>query len=452
MRQGQFRVTWRSVRDRESLLRELPGLVEPLGILLPYYRGDPMGHFLLALGLCLYDALALRRTHRPLGPEALVALAPWIRRQGLRGGFWYQDAFTDDARLVLRVLGEAVANGATALNYVRVEGLCRTRSGRVDGVVARDLLSGRTLEVRARVVINATGAWADSLRAWLGHAPRLRLLRGSHLLFPGWRLPLALGISFFHPWDGRPLYALPWEGVTLVGTTDLDHQEDLAEPRIHPQEGAYLMAAVRSLFPSLELSPKDVLSTFSGVRPVVATGARDPSREPRDYAIWDEGLLTVTGGKLTTFGSMARAALAKAARYLGPPSHPSTKVRERWGSEGVWGEAEPWRPRLLGRYGAEAALLVQTARPGELEPIPGTTTLWAEVRWAAEREGVVHLDDLLLRRVRLGLTLPGGAIPLLERLRPLIQPALGWDEARWQMEVRRYQEIWHSAYSPALLD
>lgn len=452
LKQGQVRVTWHSVRERERLLREMPGLVSPLGLLLPCYGGDPVGRHLLDVGMIIYDAMAMRRNHRHLDPATLRTLAPHIRPDGLRGGFWYLDALTDDARLVLRVIDDAAAAGAVALNYARVEDLCRTRAGTVEGVVVRDLVSGRTAEVRARVVINATGIWADSFRARLGRRPRLRLLRGSHLLFPAWRLPVALGVNLFHPRDGRPLYVLPWEGVTLVGTTDVDHREDLeAEPRIHPGEGEYLLAAVRHLFPSLDITAEDVLATFSGVRPVVGTGKKDPSRESRDYAIWDEELLTVTGGKLTTFGVMARAVMARVRRRLGEPGPTAGAAPQQPRPDELAELDEALRLRLVGRYGEQAAALVRSARPGELEPIPGTGTLWAEVRWAAERENVVHLDDLLLRRVRLGMQLPQGAIPLLERLRGFVQPALGWDDSRWREEVERYERLWRSAYSPALL-
>lgn len=455
--QGRFRLTWLAVRERERLLREMRGLVAPLGLLHPCYRGDPQGPVLLGLGLFLYDLMALRRTHRRLDPEALRALAPHVRQGGLLGGFWYQDALTDDARLVLRVLREAERLGASALNYVRVEDLCRTRSGRVEGVAVRDLLTGRTKEVRARVVVNATGAWADALRSRLGHPPRFRPLRGSHLLFPGWRVPLAVGLTFLHPWDGRPLYALPWEGATLVGTTDVDHREDLeGELRISPEEGEYLLAAVAHLFPGLDLGEGDVLATFAGVRPVVGTGKVHPSREPRDHAIWDEGLLTVTGGKLTTFGAMARAALGRVFRRLGGPrgtAGPGVRAREEpLGAAEALDPEDPRHRRLIARYGLEdAAAILCASRPGELEPIPGTQTLWAEVRWAAEREGVVHLDDLLLRRTRLGLLLPEGGLALLEGLRPLVQGALAWDEGRWRAEAERYRRVWEAAHSPRLL-
>ena len=454
LKQGQVRVTWHSVRERERLLRQMPGLVNSLALVLPCYRGDPVGRHLLDVGMILYDAMAMRRNHRHLDPAGLRTLAPHIRPDRLQGGFWYLDALTDDARLVLRIIDGAVAAGAVALNYAPVEDLCRTRSGAVEGVAVRDLVTGRTAEVRARVVINAAGVWADSFRARLGRRPRLRLLRGSHLLFPGWRLPVAVGINLFHPGDGRPLYVLPWEGLTLVGTTDVDHREGLdAEPRIHPSEGEYLLTAVRHLFPSLDITAEDVLATFSGVRPVVGTGKKDPSQESRDYAIWDEELLTVTGGKLTTFGVMARAVMARARRRLGRRDTGPTAPAAAQGPLPAELEQldDARRLRLVGRYGAQAAALVRSARPGELEAIPGTNTLWAEVRWAAERENVVHLDDLLLRRVRLGFQLPQGAAALLEQLRGIVQPALGWDDARWQAEVERYRQRWSLAYSPALL-
>ncbi|MDI6822785.1 MAG: glycerol-3-phosphate dehydrogenase/oxidase [Bacillota bacterium] len=477
LKQGQVRVTWHSVRERERLLRELPGLVTPLDILLPVYRGDPVGGFLLKVGLVIYDSMAMRRGHEYYPAPAFLGMAPLAREEGLLGGFRYRDALTDDARLVLRVIREGVTAGGVALNYAAVEELHCPRSGRVEGLTVRDAVTGRTAEVRARAAVNAAGIWADRLRVRLGRRPRLRLLRGSHLIFPEARLPVARGINVFHPADGRPLYVLPWEGVTLVGTTDVDHGEDPeGEPRISTVEAEYLLEAVRHQFPSLDLGPDDVLSTFAGVRAVVGTGKKDPSRESRDYAVWREEMLTVAGGKLTTFGVLARGALRRLRAPLPPAREPATRgsaAREAATREhaapggaspapaaradaapGTVGGAPALDPaawlRLQGRYGREALDLVNKAGPGELEPVPGTATLWAELRWAAAREDVVHLDDLLLRRVRLGLQLPRGAIPLLDRIRPLVQGELGWDDTRWQQEVDRYVALWKSSYSPAL--
>lgn len=207
--------------------------------------------------------------------------------------------------------------------------------GRVCGARLQPEGSATTQAVRAHCVLNATGTWADALRGQLGQPQRLRPLRGSHLLLPLWRLPVAQAFTLRHPRDRRPVFAFPWEGVALVGTTDLDHAPPVnKEPAITAAEAAYLMEALHFAFPSLQLT-----------------------------------------------------------------------------------------------------------QPGELEPVPGTRTLWAELRWAARSEWVRHLDDRLLRRTRLGLLLCDDAQALLPQLRPQCLAELGWDDARWPAECRRYREI-----------
>lgn len=449
LRQGQVRTTWLSVKERERLLRALPGLIRPLGFLWPLYAGDPIGRLAAAFGLWIYDAFAGRRAHRYLKPDALRVYVPRLNPEGLRGGYRYLDAVTDDARLVLREIGAAVGRGALALNYARVEGVRQTRTGAVEGVLVRDVLTGREAEVRARAVVNATGAWADRLRGQLGRPPRLRLLRGSHLVLPGWRLPLAQGVILLHPQDHRPLYVLPWEGMVLVGTTDVDHAEDLdAEPRIHPEEFAYLLTALRRAFPDLDLSERDVVATFAGVRAVVGTGRQPPSREPRDHVVWDEGILTVTGGKLTTFRAMARDALRALRRRLPAPAHPPAPEELESVPEPPADLDPAVAVRLVGRYGPGILSRWADIPPEDRERIPGTEILWAEVRWAARLEGVVHLDDLLLRRTRLGLCLPEGGLPFLRRHRARLQAMLGWEDTRWAQEVARYRRIWETSYQP----
>jgi glycerol-3-phosphate dehydrogenase len=211
-----------------------------------------------------------------------------------------------------------------------------------------------------------------------------------------------------------------------------------------------LIAALRYAFPVLELSAADVLSTFSGVRPVVDTGQRDPSRESREHVLWNEnGLLTVTGGKLTTFRLMAHDALeAVRARLPGKPVFdPRLPLLDAPPTLEAAGLDPPTRLRLLGRYGLDAPTLLACARPGELEPIGDSPALWAELRWAARAEGVIHLDDLLLRRVRLGLLLPQGGLPHMERIRAIVQPELGWDDERWAQELEAYLRLYQTAYS-----
>jgi glycerol-3-phosphate dehydrogenase len=469
LRNLQFGLMRASVQERERLLEEGPGLIDPLGFLLATYKGDRPPGWVFEAGLTVYDLLALRWSHQQYDAHDFQLLAPHIATEGLQGGFRYGDAQTDDARLVLRVIREAVRDGGVALNYASAESLLRGDDGQVNGVVLRDtaspLAQGRTVETRARIVINATGAWADRLREQVGGAARIRPLRGSHLIFPAWQLPVAQAISFLHPRDRRPVFIFPWEGITLVGTTDVDHEQPLAEePGINSDEFLYLMEAVNAQFASLNLSTDDVLATFAGVRPVIGTGKADPSQESRDHVLWDEhGLLTVTGGKLTTFRLIALDTL-QAARERWPampraaqmPGRARRRVDKKQPvldpvdvdlSHAAETLDEETRQRLLGRYGADAPALVAAAAEGELTHVHGTKTLWAELRWAARAEGVVHLDDLLLRRVRLGLLTAEGGWPIIERVRAIVQPELGWGDERWEEELHRYAELWHRYYS-----
>jgi glycerol-3-phosphate dehydrogenase len=450
----QIGLTRASVRERDRLVGEAPGLIDPLGFLLANYAGDAPGRWTFAAGLSVYDLLALHWSHRHFSAQDFQMLAPHLTSAGLEGGFRYGDAQTDDARLVLRVLQEAAEAGATAINYVRAGGLLQDESGSVIGVRLHDAVGDRETECRARVVINATGAWADQLRSQVGGTPRLRPLRGSHLIFPSWRFPTAQAISFLHPIDRRPVFVFPWEGITLVGTTDVDHGTELSsEPSISPEEVSYLMAAVQSQFAPLALRTEDVTATFAGIRPVIDTGKEDPSKESRDHIIWEEsGLVTVTGGKLTTFRLIALDAL-RSVRHLFPELDPINAdepvlepVDETLLSDA--GLNEQVRRRLVGRYGNRAPALVTAAAQDELRPIPGTATLWAELRWGARAEGVVHLDDLLFRRVRLGLLLPGGGQTHLGRIRAICQAELGWGDARWEEEEKAYLQLWQSCYQP----
>ncbi len=450
--EGNVKLTWEAVRERDRLLAEAPGLVEQIGFLFALHRGDHPGRALVGTGLVVYDLIARRGRHARLSREEFLLRAPHAGAPGLEGGFFYADATTDDARLVLRVLFEAEAEGAQTLNYVRCEGLLREK-GTVVGAVLRDLVGGQEREVRATAVVNATGAWADRLRGEVGGRPRIRPLRGSHLLFPAWRFPAAQAVTFRHPLDGRPLFAYPWEGLTLLGTTDLDHPAPLdEEPSVAATEAVYLLEAARAAFPSLSLAAQDAVSSFAGVRPVIGTGKVRPSEESRDHVLWEEaGLLTVTGGKLTTFRLIALDALKLLRRRL--PSLSKVGADARVFREGrvdlpsLPGLEGGVARRLAGRYGRAAASVVSNARPGELEAIPGTPYFWAELRWAARAEKVVRLDDLLLRRMRAGLLLRDGGASLLRRLREVCREELAWDDGRWSMEEQMYLSRWRVKYA-----
>ena len=451
--EGRLRLTRESVREREALLRDAPGLVEPQGFAFADYGASRRKRHSFLAGLALYDLMAGKKRGQErhwVGPEAFTMLAPNIRQDGLQGGICYTDAKTDDARLVLRVLDEARSHGAETLNYVAVESLQRA-GGRVSGALLRDARSSAVFEVTARVVVNATGAWACGI-VGQGNAPRLRPLRGSHLVLPAWRLPLSQAVSLMHPLDGRPVFAFPWEGVTLVGTTDVDHGAGLAlEARITRPEFDYLMAAMRAQFPQLALRDDDVLATYAGVRPVLDSGLGvAPSKEAREHLVWDEpGLVAVTGGKLTTFRAIALDTLRHVARQL-PDWRADLAPRPvfalRAAPRGPRGTAAGLLQRLAGRHGRHAQAVVDCAHEGELALVPGTLTPWAELRWAARSEAVHKLDDLLLRRTRLGIQLRAGAAALLPRIRAICQPELDWSDAHWEAEQAAYLLLWQSYY------
>ena len=442
LKEGDVKTTLHSVRERERLMREAPELIEPQSFLFAQCAGRKPGRWLFQLGLMVYDLMAGLRSHGWADLATTHMLAPGLAPPQMRGALVFQDAKTDDARLVWRVLSEAQRDGAVALNYVAAVGL-QLDDGRLSGLEVQDVLTGQPYQVRAKAVVNATGAWADRLRAAVGGKPMLRPLRGSHLIVPFWRLPVAQAVSLMHPRDGRPVFLYPWEGATLIGTTDLDHREDVdVEAAITPQEVDYLIEAVNDQFPGAALHPCDVSACYAGVRPVVDDGKDVASKAARDHVVLDEsGLITLTGGKLTTFRLMAQDALVLAAAHVGQPFMrddaglftPVAALNPRW-SPAV-------RHRLAARYGYRAAELGLHATEADLQTIAGTNTLWLELSIAVQFEAVLHLDDLLLRRTRLGILLPRGGLDHLARIRALCESHLRWGEAGWAAETARYQAI-----------
>lgn len=444
---GQWRLTRDSVRERQRLLDEAPGLVEPMSFMMPHYRGGFPGPRVMGGLLAVYDALAGRRNHRFHDAQQLRYMAPGVKEDDLLGGSGFVDALTDDARLVMRVLAEARADGAVVLNGLRVVQLLR-EGGRVCGVQVEDCEGGAGLQLRCGVLAVATGAWAERLRP-PEHPRQLRPLRGSHLLLPGWRLPVAQAFTFLHHGDRRPVFVFPWEGATVVGTTDLDHHDDLdLSASISAEELDYLLAACAQQFPQAEVVAGDVLSTWSGVRPVVGSAAGQqqgkPSNETREHVLWQEpGCVTLAGGKLTTFRPQAIEVLKACAPMLGRTLNDDGAP--------VFAAVPPlvipglssyqWR-RLAGRHGRALPRLAQLLEELGHDTVGATDTLWAELALACDTEMVLHLDDLLLRRTRLGLLLRAGGEAFLPAIRQLCQPRLGWDDARWQQEEQLYRALW----------
>jgi glycerol-3-phosphate dehydrogenase len=392
-----------------------------------------------------------------ISPSDFLDHLSGINQTNISKIFQYYDAVLDDVRLVLRVIRETVADGGTALNYASAEHLLRDKKGTVCGIGLRDTAveNGRTIEIKARVIVNATGPWTDQVRHELNVPPRLRLLRGSHLVFDRTRFPVHEAVTFFHPQNRRAMFVIPWEGATLVGTTDIDHSGVdhplSSEPFADQDEISYILSGIDFLFPYLSIKHSDVVSTFSGVRPVINTGAATPSKESRAHQVWNEnGLITVSGGKLTTFRIMAHDTLRMACLSLG--KNVGLKKDERMLKRDLTEKDlvtdHKISSRILGRYGHEAQQFLDAERPDDRLEIGSLPASWSEVRYAASQEGVVHLDDLLLRRSRVGLLLRDGGKPLLPRARKIVQSELDWPDSRWEKEKEHYLKICRSYYSP----
>ncbi|MBF0451150.1 MAG: glycerol-3-phosphate dehydrogenase/oxidase [Candidatus Magnetomorum sp.] len=452
LKEGRFLLTRHSVVERERLIAEVPGLVDPLGFLMPIYSDHGAGRWLIKAGLTVYDLLAWKQQHQYFSREEFLNLVPYVLKKNLLGGFRFVDAQVDDARLVLRVLSEATQEGGTALNYTAAKEIVRDDNGYVTGLVVVDTESQETQTLKTRAIINASGAWAEQLHPSPQPGLHLRPLRGSHLIFPSQCIPVKEAVSFEHPEDRRPVFAIPWEGAVLFGTTDVDYDRELSqEPVITKQEAEYLMTAIHARFPDLNVKRSDCLSSIAGVRPVLSENKKDPSKESREHVVWiDKGLVTITGGKLTTFRRLAWDALKAVKPFLNTFStlgkgHPvfselDTSIQK---PEAI--EPADWR-RLCGRYGNAIQTIIDQAPEDSLTMIPNTHTFWAELPFVAENEHIRHLSDLLLRRVRIGLLLKEGGKEYLDKIQTLCSPVLDWDADKWEHEKKDYISHWRQAY------
>ena len=457
LRRMQLGITRTACRERDLLALANPHLVWPMRFLYPSYQDDATPGWQVDLGLSMYDHLTpARHRHERVEPASAAKLVPALARPGLEFGLLYDDAVADDARLVLAVVAAGVLAGGTALSYAPVEELLVGPDGRVAGALVHDLETGKAFRAQASLVVNATGVWCDQVRALAGEArSRLRPSRGSHLLFPRRRLPLDLAISALSPDDGRPVFAVPHPEGTLVGTTDNFHSGPLDEPRPDSQEATYLLRFAQHLLPAAWLVAGDVSGAFAGVRPVLSSKAETPSAASREEAVWEErGMLSTAGGKLTTFRATAEKVVDAAMRLL------PEERRQVAGPSRSAAVALPWRVDpaalaatlrtggmaplvargLTARLGALALPAMMAATRDALRPIAdGFDVCRAELLFHLVCSGVVHLEDLLLRRVRLGMWQPRECLELAPSLRAPLRRAAGWTVARWNLELARLE-------------
>jgi glycerol-3-phosphate dehydrogenase len=453
LKQMQFRITRLACRERDRLLALNPHLVHRIRFLYPAYHGDRTPGWQIDLGLWMYDRLTDRPDrHAQLSEETIQELAPGLAIDDLDRALAYTDAMADDARLTLAVAATGHAYGGHVLTRTEVTGLRRPPGGAPAQVLLHDLEGEQALVATARVTVNAAGVWTDAVRSRLGlPGQRLRPSRGSHLILAPDRLALKGALSFPAPDDGRPVFMVPHPEGILLGTTDLYHDGGLDDPRPTTGEVEYLLRAAQAAFPGSSLDRRDIVGAFAGLRPILDTHAEDPSEASRDEDVWvEDGVVTVAGGKLTTWRSTSEEVVdtvlaelpEEVTRRLAPCATKGTPLAGLSPPD-----LGPRLARILGvdpavaagmarRLGALAWPTARSARRrSELRPMePSRDLCAAEVRAHLRWGAVLHLSDLLLRRVRVGMWQPDLAPQMLRRLRPLFRDELGWEWSRWRRE------------------
>ncbi len=462
---GEFGLVRESLRERERLLRLAPHLVRPLPLLIPLYKNAARAPRTIRAGLCAYDLLSFDKSlapHRALTRAATLQRAPGLAAEDLRGGAVYYDAQVEYAeRLALENVLDAQAQGAAVLTYARVTRII-DEQGVVRGLEFEDSLAGGTHQAHAPVVLNAAGPWVDAVVANLS-SPVTQMIggtKGSHIVVAPFSAAPAIALYVEAQTDRRPFFIIPWQGLYLIGTTDLRYAGDLNEITPDETEIAYLLAETNRVLPTAQLTRADVLYGYAGVRPLAVQSARAPAGITRRHFIRDHapqlaGFASIIGGKLTTYRALAEQAVAFIYQKLRRPAPQCTTARRPlpgaacadFNTFSAQFKAESALPvqtseRLLRVYGTRAVEVLRLAAadvglraPFSLE----SGAIGAEVVFAFRAELAETLTDCLLRRTMVGLNRAAGRDAVTAAAR-LAQTYLGWDDGRAERELVAYHQ------------
>jgi glycerol-3-phosphate dehydrogenase len=445
LEQGNISLVMEALKERGYLRQNAPHLVSDLAFVVPNYDWWEAPFY--GVGLKLYNLLAGKYgfgSSQILSREETLQRLPTINPDGLRGGVVYYDGQFDDSRLLINLMQTAAEQGATLLNYVQVTGFDKAFDGFIDTVFARDLETGREFRIGAKVVVNATGAFSDAIRRMTdpGARPMIAPSQGIHLVFDRSFLLGESAIMVPHTSDGRVMFAIPWHGHTLVGTTDTPIPEATLEPVAMEQEIEFILdTAGRYLSHAPRRS--DVLSVFTGIRPLVRSGdSSNTSALSRDHTIHidQSGLLTIAGGKWTTYRNMAEDCVNQAATLARLPDqdcitralhvHGFHNHPEKFGHLGVYGSDAPAIQDLM-RAQPELAIRLH----------PNLPYVAAEVIWAVRVEMARKVEDVLARRLRALFLNAKAAREMAERVSELMAAELSWDRARQAQETADFLRL-----------
>jgi glycerol-3-phosphate dehydrogenase len=470
LRTYEFRLVHEAVVERQRMLGMAPHLVHPLRFVFPVYSGDPDPLWKLKLGLMVYDAFAgpsNKIRHRMYRARGLLELEPLLRPDGLVGGGVYTDSATDDARLVIEVIQSGVEHGVAAANYAQVESFIQESSGHLAGARVRDLLADSEIEIKARRIVSAAGPWADHVRRLENPSatPLLRLTKGVHITVPRSRLPIAHAVTIRGE-DGRIMFAIPSYAYTYMGTTDTDYHDEPEAVTADWDDVGYILRAARHNFPAAPVGPDEVVGTWAGLRPLIASDAADPSATSRDYKLsyGPHGLVTVAGGKLTAFRAMAshivdelfpatrgsRRRKRSMAPLPGAPQQPASRDLVTH-LAGEIGDPPEEVERVVNRYGRAFGDVLRDYDARRAEAGPPRAWRLAQLRRAVQSEMAIHLEDVLWRRTNMLLFSPDNGMNDVGALAEEMGALRGWsaetiaDEAASGQALVRKMFSWREA-------
>jgi len=453
LKQGNISLVREALKERGLLLRNAPHVTSKLGFVIPRYRWWEGAFY--GIGLKVYDALAGNLTlgsSRLLSPQETLEHLPTLSQRGLRGGILYYDGQFNDSRLAITLALTAADLGACLLNYCRVTRLS-FKNSRIAGAVLKDQIEGQEYEVAARVVVNATGVYTDEIRRMedTGARPLIRASQGTHIVLSGSFLPGRSALMIPRTEDGRVLFAIPWQERTLVGTTDIPVEEVPLEPRPMHSEIEFLLdhsAQYLDRKPTID----DVLSTFTGLRPLVSNSESSTTTASlsRDHSLLVSkgGLVTITGGKWTTYRKMAQDAIDNAEEIGSLGKVPSKTHTLRLHGAPREEEAENGDP--LGIYGTNAGAIEAMTREDEALAVqlsPDLPYIAAEVVWAVREEMAMTVEDVLSRRTRALILDARAAIGCAPQVARLMSRELKMDASWIESQVEAFQEL-ARAYLP----
>lgn len=456
-----FRLVREALRERGLLLQVIaPHLVWPVAFIYPL-RHRIWERIYVGAGIALYDLLAKMGgsklpLQRHLTRRGLRSIFPGIKEKQFIGGLRYYDASTDDARLVTAIARTAAHHGAKILTSARVNGLDMDDSGRVTSVLTTCLESGRELTVKASVVINATGVWTDATEMLVGDTKTdVTASKGIHVVVA--RTAIDSTVGFITKTKSSVLFLIPRGDFWIIGTTDTPWKLDLAHPAASKRDIDYVLGEANRIL-QRQLTPNDVVGVFAGLRPLVSGNAASTARLSREHSITEPvpGLITIAGGKLTTYRVMADDAVTRACETAGI-SASSSRTAEIGlvGSDGyssmnanVEGLASQYEVpsseirRLLARYGSEATTILDLASqsPVLAERVPSGPYLGAEVHFAVQHEAALHLADVLTRRTRLSIESADRGLDAAAFVASIMAPLLGWDGDVVAREIEHYRK------------